>query len=156
MSGAGAGAGPLSAASVTRIEERVRDIFRKVHLSLDMLRGNERFINPIVNAEAHKLLRRIDADCEDTYYLTVPPPPPARPELNQRQRRFLVEYPTFNYWRENNPANRNNNRISIPEPENWMHNAWRLNEQIRTEIAEANVPAAGYKRPRTRKARRSR
>jgi hypothetical protein len=151
MAGAGAGAG----ANLSRLEARLRDLFNRVHLFLDMAKDNKNFVNPIVNNEAHRLLKRIDADCEDTYYLTVPPSPPPKPELSRNQRHFLYQYPSINHWLDNNPPTSQN---SNPEPEHWMYNTWNLNEQIRREIAEANVPAPGFKRPRfrTRKARKGR
>lgn len=133
--------------STARLEARIRDLFNRIHLTLETARNDARSVLHVVDEEARALLDRIGSPCgEDTNVLTMPPQPP-RPELSGRQRRFLERYPNPLAWRENNPINAN--AFNIPEPEEWMTNAWALNARNKANAA------VGSKRPRTRKARRS-
>jgi hypothetical protein len=145
MAGAGAGVG------AQRLEARIRDIFNRIHLTLEMAGPDLAAVLPAVNQEARALLERIGYPCgEDTSVLSMPPQPP-RPELTGKQRRFLERYPDRHVWRENNPINMET--MNIPYPETWMEEAWALNMRNRGAGAVANT--VGSKRPRTRKARKA-
>jgi hypothetical protein len=146
MAGAGAD-------STIRLEARIRDLFNRIHLTLETARNDARVVLPVVEEEARALLERIGAPCgPDTSILRMPPQPP-RAELSGMQRRFLQRYPNRRAWRENNPIN--TNTLYIPEPEEWMADAWLLNARNRNNAGASGTTSVGSKRPRTRKARRA-